>query len=107
MKEEYEILNNLFHGYKVYYEGNDILDNLVEKGIISKLSNEQRYNLWFINNYETGMEPNFNENNMVDYTKDTRGNFDPTPLYTINDPEMVSEYLAKLKRNLNLSELGL
>jgi hypothetical protein len=107
MKEEYEILNNLYNESKVYYEENDILDNLAKKGIVYKLSNKQRYDLWFINNYETGMEPNFNENKLVDYTKDTRGNFDPIPLYTINDPEMVSEYLAKLKRNLNLNELGL
>ena len=41
-----------------------------------ELSDEQRYDIWFNNNYETGMERYFNVNNLPDYDNDY---YEPTP----------------------------
>lgn len=41
-----------------------------------ELSDEQRYNIWFNNNYETGMERYFNSNNLPNYDNDY---YEPTP----------------------------
>ena len=67
MEKEYEILNNLYNGYKVYYKENDILNKYVEKGMLLKLSGEARYNTWFMSNYESGMERYYDK--FLDYTK--------------------------------------
>jgi thymidylate synthase len=40
------------------------------------LSEEERYNIWFDNNYETGMERFFDSNNLPDYENPY---YDPTP----------------------------
>lgn len=69
------------------------------------LTDEERYNKWFNNNYETGMERFFDPNNLPDFDKDY---FEPTPKRTrepyvlpnlvfldeyhyINDVELVGE----------------
>ena len=41
-----------------------------------ELTEEERYNLWFNNNYETGMERYFEPNNLPDYDNDY---YEPTP----------------------------
>jgi len=41
-----------------------------------ELSEEKRYNLWFNNNYETGMERFFDPNNLPDYDNSY---YEPTP----------------------------
>jgi hypothetical protein len=41
-----------------------------------ELTEEERYNLWFNNNYETGMERYFDPNNLPDYDNDY---YEPTP----------------------------
>lgn len=41
-----------------------------------ELSDERRYNIWFNNNYETGMERFFNPNNIPDYDNPY---YEPTP----------------------------
>ena len=43
------------------------------------LTDEERYNIWFNNNYETGMERYFDPNNLPDYQNDY---YDPTPKRT-------------------------
>ena len=43
------------------------------------LTDEERYNIWFNNNYETGMERYFDPNNLPDYENDY---YDPTPKRT-------------------------
>jgi thymidylate synthase len=43
------------------------------------LTDEERYNIWFNNNYETGMERYFGPNNLPDYENDY---YDPTPKRT-------------------------
>ena len=42
----------------------------------TELSNERRYNIWFNNNYETGMERFFGPNNIPDYDNSY---YEPTP----------------------------
>jgi hypothetical protein len=41
-----------------------------------ELTDEERYNIWFNNNYETGMERYFDPNNLPDYENDY---YEPTP----------------------------
>jgi hypothetical protein len=41
-----------------------------------ELTDEERYNIWFNNNYETGMERYFDPNNLPDYDNDY---YEPTP----------------------------
>jgi hypothetical protein len=41
-----------------------------------ELTDEERYNIWFNNNYETGMERYFNPNKLPDYDNDY---YEPTP----------------------------
>jgi len=41
-----------------------------------ELTEEERYNIWFNNNYETGMERYFDPNNLPDYDNDY---YEPTP----------------------------
>lgn len=41
-----------------------------------ELTDEERYNLWFRNNYETGMERYFNPDSLPDYENDY---YEPTP----------------------------
>jgi hypothetical protein len=41
-----------------------------------ELTEEKRYNIWFNNNYETGMERYFDPNNLPDYDNDY---YEPTP----------------------------
>lgn len=41
-----------------------------------ELTDEERYNIWFNNNYETGMERYFDPNKLPDYENDY---FEPTP----------------------------
>jgi thymidylate synthase len=43
------------------------------------LTDEERYNIWFNNNYETGMERYFDPNNLPDYGNDY---YEPTPKRT-------------------------
>jgi thymidylate synthase len=43
------------------------------------LSDEERYNIWFNNNYETGMERHFDPNNLPDYENPY---YEPTPKRT-------------------------
>jgi thymidylate synthase len=43
------------------------------------LTDEERYNIWFNNNYETGMERYFDPNNLPDYENDY---YNPTPKRT-------------------------
>jgi len=43
------------------------------------LTDEERYNIWFTNNYETGMERYFDPNNLPDYENDY---YNPTPKRT-------------------------
>jgi thymidylate synthase len=57
-----------------------------------ELSDEERYNIWFTNNYETGMERFFDPNNLPDfedsyYEPTPKGTREPYPLPTlvIND----------------------
>ena len=47
-----------------------------------ELTLEERYNLWFDNNYETGMERNFNPNNLPDFNDPY---FEPTPTKLITE----------------------
>jgi len=42
------------------------------------LTDRQRYNIWFRNNYETGMEYNFDPNNLPDFNDPY---YTPTPKY--------------------------
>jgi thymidylate synthase len=44
-----------------------------------ELTEEERYNIWFNNNYETGMERNFDPNNLPDYDDPY---YNPTPKRT-------------------------
>ena len=44
-----------------------------------ELTDEERYNIWFNNNYETGMERYFDPNNLPDYGNDY---YEPTPKRT-------------------------
>jgi len=44
-----------------------------------QLSDEERYDIWFTNNYETGMERNFDPNNLPDFDNDY---YEPTPIRT-------------------------
>jgi len=46
------------------------------KDCCETLTEEERYNLWFKNNYETGMERYFDPNNLPDYDNDY---YEPTP----------------------------
>jgi len=43
------------------------------------LTDEERYNIWFNNNYETGMERYFNPNDLPDFDNDY---YTPTPKRT-------------------------
>ena len=43
------------------------------------LTDEERYNIWFINNYETGMERYFDPNNLPDFDNEY---YEPTPKRT-------------------------
>jgi thymidylate synthase len=43
------------------------------------LTNEERYNIWFSNNYETGMERFFNPNELPDFDNEY---YKPTPTRT-------------------------
>ena len=43
------------------------------------LTDEERYNIWFDNNYETGMERYFDPNNLPDFENDY---YEPTPIRT-------------------------
>jgi hypothetical protein len=51
-----------------------------------KLTDEERYNIWFTNNYETGMERFFIPDNLPNFDDDY---YEPTPtekiILTIND----------------------
>jgi thymidylate synthase len=47
----------------------------------SELSNERRYNIWFNNNYETGMERFFDPNNLPDFDDSY---YTPTPKRSIS-----------------------
>ena len=54
-----------------------------------ELSDEERYNIWFTNNYETGMERFFDPNNLPDfedsyYEPTPTGTREPYPLPTLN-----------------------
>jgi thymidylate synthase len=54
-----------------------------------ELSNEERYNIWFTNNYETGMERFFDPNNLPDfedsyYEPTPKRTREPYPLPTLN-----------------------
>jgi hypothetical protein len=54
-------------------------DNFYQKwgeNCCEELTEEERYNLWFNNNYETGMEKYFDSNNLPDYDNDY---YEPTP----------------------------
>ena len=44
-----------------------------------ELTEEERYNIWFTNNYETGMERYFDPNNLPDYENSY---YTPTPKRT-------------------------
>ena len=44
------------------------------------LSLEERYNIWFSNNYETGMERHFNSDNLPDFDNEY---YIPTPTYKV------------------------
>lgn len=44
-----------------------------------KITDEERYNIWFDNNYETGLERFFNPYNLPDFTNSY---YTPTPMYT-------------------------
>jgi hypothetical protein len=46
------------------------------KDCCETLTEEERYNIWFNNNYETGMERYFDPNNLPDYDNDY---YRPTP----------------------------
>ncbi len=46
-----------------------------------ELSDEERYNIWFNNNYETGMERYFDPNNLPDFDNDY---YEPTPTRAIS-----------------------
>lgn len=46
-----------------------------------ELTLEERYNLWFVNNYETGMERYFDPNNLPDFDNDY---YTPTPTREIS-----------------------
>jgi len=46
-----------------------------------ELSDEKRYNIWFNNNYETGMERYFDPNNLPDFDNDY---YEPTPTRAIS-----------------------
>ena len=54
-----------------------------------ELTEEERYNIWFTNNYETGMERYFDPNNVPDYDDDyyvltPKRTREPYPLPTLN-----------------------
>ena len=59
--------------------------NHIDPAIIQlgeKLSDEQRYNIWFNNNYETGMERHFDPENLPNF-EDPYWN--PTPKFKFRD----------------------
>jgi thymidylate synthase len=59
-----------------------------------ELTNEERYNIWFTNNYETGMERHFDLNNLPNYE-------DP---YYIPTPKMSREPFDLPKLVINKTE---
>ncbi len=59
-----------------------------------ELTNEERYNIWFTNNYETGMERHFDTNNLPNYE-------DP---YYISTPKMSREPFKLPKLVINKTE---
>jgi thymidylate synthase len=69
-----ELIGNLgdSHIYLNQIEG-------VKEQIGRLLSDEERYNIWFNNNYETGIERLFDTNNLPDFDNDY---YKPTPKYT-------------------------
>ncbi len=65
-------------GKFIYYLLHD--DEFYEKwgeDCCEKLTEEERYNIWFNNNYETGMERHFDPNNLPDYENEYY--YEPTP----------------------------
>ena len=61
-----------------------------------ELTDEERYNIWFNNNYETGMERYFDPNNLPDFDNKY---YEPTPKRT-REPYL----LPKLKHMTHLDE---
>ena len=81
------------------------MEDLTKKGIVRKADDIERYNTWFVNNYETGME-RLDPKTLVegksfpDYKDDY---YEPTPIY--HDNSETYNYFLKLKRNLKIEEL--
>ena len=67
----------------------------VKEQIGKDLSDEERYNIWFTNNYETGMERHFDPNKLPDFN-DTY--YEPTPIRT-REPYQLPTLNIKLHFN--------
>ena len=67
----------------------------VKEQIGKDLSDEERYNIWFANNYETGMERHFDPNKLPDFN-DTY--YEPTPIRT-REPYQLPTLNIKLHFN--------
>jgi hypothetical protein len=109
-KEEYNNLINLaYHKYCDNFVGYDDIPSIDWfisecksnnnfstkfdcKIVETILTDEERYNIWFTNNYETGMERYFNPNSLPDYDDDY---YEPTPtkriILTINNVDYECE----------------
>ena len=63
------------------------------KNCCEEFTDEERYNIWFNNNYETGMERYFDPNNLPDYDNDY---YEPTPKRKIKEMELsvMERYVA-------------
>jgi thymidylate synthase len=67
-----------------------------------ELTDEERYNIWFTNNYETGMERYFDPNNLPDFGD---GYYTPTPKRTREpDPLPVLKHMKTDEFYKSLSE---
>jgi thymidylate synthase len=71
-----------------------------------KLTDEERYNIWFTNNYETGMERYFDPNNLPDfdneyYTPTPKRTREPYPLPNLKHMK-TDEFYKSLSEDLSL-----
>jgi thymidylate synthase len=86
-----ELIGNLgdVHIYKNHIEA-------VNTQLFRTLSNKERYNRWFNNNYETGMEYNFDENALPDFDNEY---YTPTPTFVRRESYTLPTLNIKLHFN--------
>ena len=69
-----------------------------------ELTDEERYNIWFNNNYETGMERYFDPNNLPDFDNE---NYKPTPKRTREPFELPTLKIEKTNEFWNTFDVSL